>query len=74
MSISISAHALIRYIERVKGFDLNPYRQEIKQIVKSGRSINPLLHDGFVYERVFNKTDTLVTAIRPLPKQESGDE
>lgn len=67
MSITISAHALIRYIERVKGVDLTPYRQEIKQIIKAGRHANPLEQDGFVYERVSNNHDTFVTAIRPIP-------
>lgn len=31
----VSDHALVRYLERVRGMDLNPYRQELRQLAEA---------------------------------------
>ena len=51
MTISVSDHAVMRYLERVKGMDLEPYREEIRAIVESAVEAKALsiTKDGFCY-------------------------
>jgi hypothetical protein len=47
----VTDHALIRYLERVKGFDLEPHRAAIRSIVANAPgSARTVLHQGFRYE------------------------
>jgi len=38
--ITITDHAIVRYLERIKGFDLDPIRAEIEKLVRNGASVD----------------------------------
>lgn len=63
--IIISDHALLRYIERVQGFDLDPLRKAIADIVtlpaSAGASTTTV--DGYTYCFVDRGPDVVVTTI-----------
>ena len=49
--IYVSDHALIRYLERVQGFDLERFRKEISEIVTGAAraGATQVSHSGFTY-------------------------
>ena len=69
MSVDISDHALVRYIERVKGESLEKIRDEIRTLLsahKDRRIPDSGYHDGitFVLEHL-NERPTVVTVLSP---------
>lgn len=66
--ILISDHALIRYLERVKGFDLEPIRREIEKVCQKasgGSGQRRLSVDGFTYMISNNRVTTVVFGSTP---------
>ena len=50
--VKLTDHALVRYLERVKGFDLDAFRKEILtpdtiEIIKSGKECKTIKRKGF---------------------------
>lgn len=68
--LTISDHALVRYIERVKSFDLEFYREEIRTLVRrhvgQPAPAGAAYDDGlvFVVERL-SAAPTVVTVLAP---------
>ena len=53
MPVKITDHALVRYLERVKGFDLEPHRVEIVRICAAIEHVTgacTISSNGFKYE------------------------
>lgn len=76
MSVDISDHALVRYIERVKGESLEKYRDEIRALMSDHKS-NPIPDSGyddgvlFVLEHLAKRpivVTVLTQAFRPKRK------
>ncbi|KKN05224.1 hypothetical protein LCGC14_1089410 [marine sediment metagenome] len=75
--IDISDHALVRYIERIKGESLNKYRDEIRTLLKEhwGKPIPDSGYDDgilFVLE-ILRERPTVVTVLTPAyrPKRKN---
>lgn len=56
LEIEVSDHAVLRYLERAKGIDINAIRQEIRENILAGNGdvkvkgrAEGVLHDGLVY-------------------------
>ena len=69
MAVDISDHALVRYIERVKGETLDRYREEIRSLITKHKS-NPIPDSGYddgtlyVLEHLADRP-TVVTVLTP---------
>lgn len=63
---SITEHALFRYLERVKGIDMEHYRAEVAALVQPYVAIGArrVLIDGFSYEFDDNRLTTVQPAKR----------
>jgi hypothetical protein len=77
MSVDISDHALVRYLERVKGMNLDKYRDEIRALVSEHwkRQIPDSGYDDgllFVIEHLESRP-TIVTILSPAmrPKRKA---
>lgn len=59
--IIVTDHALVRYLERVQGFDLEPVRQAILAIArKAGASANSISFGGFTYALKEGRVTTII--------------
>lgn len=68
----VSDHAVIRYLERTKGFDFEPIRERIRkaaQIVLDTGASN-ITVDGVCF--VFNEFDLVVTTVNPHMSHSKG--
>lgn len=68
--IYVTDRALIRYLERVKGFNLDSHRRAIQAAVQSAAltSAATVTDNGFVYSLAHHPGDKLssVTTVRPV--------
>lgn len=62
--ITITDHALMRYMERVKGMDFEPMRDELRAIIAPAIGARSLRKDGMEYLLDGHK---LIT-VQPKPK------
>ncbi len=66
--MDVSDHALVRYMERVRGDDLEPIRDEIRALVRAGRSVvsnKRLTAPMYVVQEVPGKEPMVVTVLEP---------
>jgi hypothetical protein len=65
--VRITDHALIRYLERVKGVDVEALRREIAQVVARGHELgaSAVRTDGFTYRIEAGRVVTIHPQCRP---------
>lgn len=64
--VLITEHALVRFIERVKGVSLDPYREELRSLVGAKRVWSDTPHQASAEEHLMvMEGDTLITVLPP---------
>lgn len=68
--ISVTDHAVVRYLERVEGMDVERLRIEIGRIVEraAGLGANGVIVDGYRYVLADQAVTTVLTASKPDPR------
>lgn len=68
----VSDHAIIRYLERTKGFDFEPIREHIRKAAQLVLDVGArnITIDGVSF--VFNEFDLVVTTIDPRMAHQRG--
>lgn len=72
----VTEHALVRYMERVKGIDVEAYRREIARIAARADDhdgASAVLKDGFRYVLVDGRVVTVEPTVEPSVKTSRCD-
>lgn len=65
MKIRVSDHALIRYMERVHGYDLAPLRDELSKKISTAAAVGAknFKDNGFIYTLAYEADSVVVVTV-----------